>query len=82
MMMSVVDDDIQALGSQSQWFHQDITRSNVAGHATALIDLLILSMCDHLVTTTMSTFGYVPAALTATAPLVVSFQATCLREVA
>jgi hypothetical protein len=43
-----------------------VHRASIAGHASALIDLLVLSACDHLVTTTMSTFGYVPAALTGT----------------
>jgi len=69
------------LGNQSFWYKQIITRSTISGHATALIDLLVLSMCDDLVTTTMSTFGYVPAGLINKPAFVVSYQSTCLREV-
>eukprot|EP00293_Proteomonas_sulcata_P021307 CAMPEP_0184290592 /NCGR_PEP_ID=MMETSP1049-20130417/2774_1 /TAXON_ID=77928 /ORGANISM="Proteomonas sulcata, Strain CCMP704" /LENGTH=284 /DNA_ID=CAMNT_0026597765 /DNA_START=107 /DNA_END=961 /DNA_ORIENTATION=- len=68
-------------GNRSHWYKQEVTRAKISGHATALIDILILSTCDDIVTTTMSTFGYVPAALAAKEPLVVSYQSTCLREI-
>jgi hypothetical protein len=39
---------------------------NVEGQRAALIDLLLLSLCDQIVTTQMSTFSYVAHALSST----------------
>jgi hypothetical protein len=63
----------------SAWYPQEITRGHVRGHVTALVDVLVLSMCDHLVTTSMSTFGYIAAGLASRAPAVVNFDGSCLQ---
>ncbi|KAJ1493371.1 hypothetical protein T484DRAFT_1768898, partial [Baffinella frigidus] len=43
-----------------------ITRWNVEGQRAALIDILLLSFCDDIITTQMSTFSYVAHALSST----------------
>jgi hypothetical protein len=64
------------------FYEQDITRRVMGGHVTALIDLALLSLSDDLVTSTMSTFGYVAAALKGGQPaLVMTTGAECLRDV-
>lgn len=70
----------QHLGSAVNWIDQDIDRGKISGHVTALVDIVILSLCSDLVVTTMSTFGYVPAALSSIVPLVVTYHSTCYRE--
>lgn len=48
----------QELGSNKVlMFEKEITRKINSGHATALIDMMLLSLCDDLVVTSMSTFG-------------------------
>ncbi|KAJ1477075.1 hypothetical protein T484DRAFT_3047465 [Baffinella frigidus] len=66
--------------NQSSWYSQEITRGHVRGHVTALIDVLVLSMCDHLVTTSMSTFGYIAAGLASLPPSIVNFDGSCLKD--
>jgi len=68
------------LGSEANWVEHAVTRSTIAGHADALIDIVTLSLCDDLVITTMSTFGYLPAALSSIVPLVVTYHSTCYRD--
>mmetsp|Transcript_46805 Transcript_46805/g.101671 ORF Transcript_46805/g.101671 Transcript_46805/m.101671 type:complete len:110 (+) Transcript_46805:183-512(+) len=58
----------------------NVSRLTLSGHEAALVDLVVLSMTDHLVTSAMSTFGAVAAALHGSAPLVITFHGTCLRE--
>lgn len=61
-------------------FERPVTRKVMSGHATAIIDMMLLSLTEDVVVTSMSTFGYVAAGITSHTPLLVTFQAQCIRE--
>jgi hypothetical protein len=69
-----------ALGSRVHYYEQEVTRKINVGHATALIDMFLLSLSDDIITTSMSTFGYVAAGIASLPPVLLSFQAQCARE--
>ncbi len=69
-----------ALGHRVHYFEQEVTRKINVGHATALIDMFLLALSDDIITTSMSTFGYVAAGLASLPPVLLSFQAQCARE--
>ena len=69
-----------ALGGRLQYYEQEVTRKINVGHATALIDMFLLALSDDIITTSMSTFGYVAAGLATQPPVLLSFQAQCARE--
>jgi xyloglucan fucosyltransferase len=69
-----------ALGRRVHYFEQEVTRKINVGHATALIDMFLLALSDDIITTSMSTFGYVAAGLASLPPVLLSFQAQCARE--
>ena len=62
------------------WIDGEMSRKSLAGFVDALVDMIVLSLCDDLVTTAMSTFGNVAAGLGSIVPLVVTHQSTCYRE--
>jgi xyloglucan fucosyltransferase len=68
------------LGRRVHYFEQEVTRKINVGHATALIDMFLLALSDDIITTSMSTFGYVAAGLASLPPVLLSFQAQCARE--
>jgi hypothetical protein len=69
-----------ALGNRLNYYEQQVTRKINVGHATALIDMFLLALSDDIITTSMSTFGYVAAGLASLPPVLLSFQAQCARE--
>ena len=64
-------------------FQEDdvISRQDLDGQRFALQDLLLLSLCDEIITTQMSTFSYVAHALSGRVPYVVSLQGTCVKDI-
>jgi len=49
----------EALGQDKVvWYEAPITRKVMSGHATALVDIFLLSLGDEILTTSLSTFGY------------------------
>ncbi len=68
------------LGRRVHYYEQEVTRKINVGHATALIDMFLLALSDDIITTSMSTFGYVAAGLASLPPVLLSFQAQCARE--
>jgi len=69
------------LGGQVVFTEQTIARNSVDGQRAALVDLLVLSRCDFIITTQMSTFSYVAHALTGKTPYIVNFQGACVRDI-
>ena len=68
------------LRDKVHWIDGEMSRKSLAGFVDALVDMIVLSLCDDLVTTAMSTFGNVAAGLGSIVPLVVTHQSTCYRE--
>jgi hypothetical protein len=68
------------LGHRLHYYEQEVTRKINVGHATALIDMFLLALSDDIITTSMSTFGYVSAGLASQPPVLLSFQGQCARE--
>eukprot|EP00802_Teleaulax_amphioxeia_P021870 Tamp_22261.p1 GENE.Tamp_22261~~Tamp_22261.p1 ORF type:complete len:173 (-),score=12.79 Tamp_22261:207-725(-) len=64
-------------------FQEDaiISRQELDGQRFALVDVLLLSLCDEIITTQMSTFSYVAHALTDRIPYIVTLQGTCVKDV-
>ena len=64
-------------------FQEDavISRQELDGQRFALQDILLLSLCDEIITTQMSTFSYVAHALSDTVPYIVTLQGTCVKDI-
>lgn len=77
----VIHEAVSWFGGQLVYKEGPISRSDVEGQRSALVDLLILAECDHIVTTQMSTFSYVAHALASKVPYIVNFQGACVRDI-
>lgn len=58
-----------------------ITRGNKEGIIRGVLDLFILAQCDDFVLSFQSSYGRAAAAMAGVAPLVISHEAKCMRDV-
>ena len=68
------------LGDKIHWIDKEISRKTLSDQVHALVDIIVLSLCDDIVITSTSTFGNVAAGLSSIVPLVVTFQSACYRD--